>query len=425
MNHPASPTEKIRAVLPMARWGILALVFGATVINLLDRFSLSVLAPVIRENLRLSNLQYAEIVTWFLLAYTFSQGASGWMHDRIGAKRGFAISVAVWSIAAMLHATALGFVSLCVFRVLLGLGEGGNWPGALKVITHWFPSRERALAIGVINGGSSLGAILAPPIVVWLQLRFGWQAAFLATGATGFVWLAAWLAFYRSPRQSAVDAHAASVEPPIMVPTPSRSWLLLLSNRNTWAVILARFLVDPIWWLYTLWLPEYLNKVHSLSIKEIGWMASIPFVAAAAGGVAGGSLTGHLIGRGWTIHRARWTVILLGTTLLPAGILAARAGSVVEALVWISVVLFGFQFWISNVQIVPADLFPQNQVASVAGLGGVGAGIGSMCFTMATGWIVDHFSYTPVFITAGLLGPVGTLALFILLDKSSFEKAGS
>jgi ACS family hexuronate transporter-like MFS transporter len=417
--------KKIRQILPAARWGVLALVFGATVINILDRLSVSVLAPVLRERLDLTNLEYAEVGTWFLLAYTFSQGASGWMHDRIGAKRGFAISVAVWSAAAMLHATARGFTSLCVFRVLLGLGEGGNWPGALKVITHWFPSRERALAIGVVNGGSSLGAIVAPPIIVWLQFQFGWQAAFLVTGALGFVWLAAWWAFYRTPHPPETkSSHSddSSIEPPIAITTPSRGWLRLLGHRNTWAVIVSRFLVDPIWWLYILWLPEYLNKVHGLSLKEIGWMASIPFVAAAAGGITGGVLAGHLIDRGWTLYRARWTVILLGTILLPAGILAAHAGSAATALVWISVVVFGFQFWISNVQILPADLFPQSQVASVAGLGGVGAGIGSMGFTLATGWVVDHFSYTPILIAAGLLGPAGTLALFLLLDKKSLQK---
>jgi ACS family hexuronate transporter-like MFS transporter len=421
-------TASLRFQLPGLRWWIISLVFGVTVINILDRLSVSVLAPVIRDQLHLTNLAYAEVGTWFLLAYTLSQGASGWMQDRIGARRGFAVSVTVWSLAALMHAWARGFGSLCFFRVALGLGEGGNWPGAIKVITDWFPKRERAFALGIVNGGSSVGAMVAPPIVVWLQLAYGWQAAFLATGSLGFLWLVAWLVFYRARdrhpwlsageaayiregREQPGDAERAESEP-----TPPR-WAELLLSRQAWAVIVARLLVDPVWWLYILWLPEYLHKVRGLSMQQIGVMASLPFIAAGIGGLAGGALSGWLMARGWSLNWARKSIIIVAAGLMSCGILAARAEHTAEAIAWISVVTFGFQMWISNVQILPSDLFPPQQVASVAGLGGVGAGLGSMVFTLTTGWVVDHYSYGPILVAAGLLGPLGTLALFFLLGR--------
>ena len=416
----ASPPQKPPFRLPGLRWWIVGLVFLATVINILDRLSVSVLAPVIREQLHLSNFDYAAVGTWFLLAYTVSQGFSGWLHDRIGVRRGFAASVVVWSTAALLHAFARGFGSLCGLRVALGLGEGGNWPGGVKVVTAWFPDRERAFALGIINAGSSVGAMLAPPVIVSLRLRFGWQSAFLATGALGFLWLAGWLAFYREcgqhPWLSDAEFHSIRAGQSRQQPVaPAARWADLLAVRQVWAVVLARLLVDPVWWLYILWLPEYLNKARGMSLQQIGAFASLPFVAAGLGGLAGGALSGRLIVRGWTTDRARKSVILLAACLMPCGILAARAGSTASALGWISVVTFGFQLWISNVQVLPADIFPTGQVASVAGLGGVGAGVGSMAFTLATGWVVDHFSYAPVLIAAGLLGPLGTLVLFLLV----------
>ncbi len=410
------------------RWWIITLVFLATVINILDRLSVAVLAPIIRAQLHLTNLHYAEVGTWFLLAYTLSQGLSGLMHDRIGAKRGFAFSISLWSTAALLHTFARSFGSLCAFRVLLGLGEGGNWPGAVKVITEWFPHHERAFALGIVNAGSSVGAIIAPPVIVWLQLEFGWRSAFLATGSLGFIWLAAWLVLYRSyesrrqPGSSGLGSiqkdRASEADPaPGVASASAPRRAHLLASRRVWAIFLARLLADPIWWFYIFWLPEYLNKSRGISMQQIGVLASLPFFAAGIGGLVGGGLSGYLIRRGWSTNRARKTVIVLAASLMPLGILAAHAATTAEALTWISVVTFGFQVWINNVQILPSDIFPSRQVASVAGLGGVGAGIGSMAFTLTTGWVVDHFSYTPILITAGLLCPVGTILLFALLGR--------
>jgi ACS family hexuronate transporter-like MFS transporter len=405
------------------RWLIIGLVFLATFINYIDRLTVSVLAPVITDALKLTNLQYASLGTWFLLAYTISQGVSGKLYDQIGARRGFTLSITVWSLAAMAHATARGLGSLSVFRFLLGLGEAGNWPGAAKVIAEWFPVRERAFAMGIFNSGAAIGSIVAPPVIVWLQLRYGWQATFIITGALGFFWLALWLIFYQTPDRHRwlTDEERALLQERKSEGageqenfTTSPRWRDLLRYRQVWAIVLSRLLVDPVWWLFITWLPLFLHKVHGFDLKQIGLFAWVPFVAADAGSLLGGFTSGYLIKRGWSVNRARKTTIGCAALLMPAGILAARTPDPMMALVLIGLVLFGFQFWINNVQTLPSDFFNDKTVASVAGLGGVGAGIGSMTFILATGWIVDHFGYTPVLTTAGLLAPIGTIVLFAL-----------
>jgi len=466
-----SPATSITAVgvaveggkVPRLRWLIIGLVFLATLINYIDRLTVSVLSPVITEALKLSNLEYASLSTWFLLAYTISQGVSGKLYDRIGARRGFTLSITVWSLAAMAHATARSSGSLSVFRFLLGLGEAGNWPGAAKVIAEWFPVRERAFAMAIFNSGAAIGSIVAPPIIVWLQLSYGWQATFIVTGTLGFLWLALWLFCYQPPdrhrwitdeermlisdgatgrqgdgetgrqgdgetgrqgdgetgRDSPCLPVSLSPCPPVALSprrpvAPSLKWRDLLRYKQVWAIVLARLLVDPVWWLFITWLPLFLNRVHGFDLKKIGLFAWVPFVAADAGSLLGGFTSGFLIKRGWSVNRARKATIGFAALLMPAGILAARAQDPMIALALIGLVLFGFQFWINNVQTLPSDFFSDKMVASVAGLGGVGAGVGSMIFVLATGWVVDHFGYTPVLTVAGALAPIGTVVLFAL-----------
>jgi MFS transporter, ACS family, hexuronate transporter len=439
--HEPGAAEAVRRIAGL-RWWVIALVFLATLVNYIDRLTVSVLAPVITADLKLTNLEYASLGTWFLLAYTVSQGLSGRLYDRVGTRRGFALSITVWSLAAMAHAAARGLAGLSVCRFLLGLGEAGNWPGAAKVAAEWFPARERALAMGVFNSGAAIGSIIAPPLIVWLQLRYGWQATFLITGALGFAWLALWLTFYRRPeehprlgadelayiragRQDGTGGSAPSTESSSSTESGSSAepagprWRELLGHRQVWAIMLARFLVDPVWWLYLTWLPLFLSRVHGFDLKQIGLFAWVPYVAADAGSLLGGWLSGQLIKRGWTVNRARKAVIAVAALLMPAGIFAARAENPLVALALIAVVLFGFQVWINNVQTLPSDFFAARSVASVAGLGGVGAGLGSMLFVLATGWVVDHFSYAPVLVAAGLLAPLGTALLFTLAGNIS------
>jgi MFS transporter, ACS family, hexuronate transporter len=407
------------------RWWIIGLVFLATLINYVDRLTLSVLAPVITQDLGLSNTEFGGIVVWFLLAYTISQAVSGKLYDRIGTRRGFMVSIVVWSLAAMGHAFARGLASLSACRFMLGLGEAGNWPGAAKAIAEWFPVRQRAFGMALFNSGAALGSIVAPPLIVFLQLQYGWQATFLVTGTLGFVWLALWWLFYRSPDEhpwltreehklirdgQRVDGEKRAAAAAASAPR----WRELLRHRQVWGIVAARFLTDPVWWLYITWLPLYLSKVHGFTLTQIGLFAWVPYVAADAGSLLGGWFSGHLIARGWSVDRARKAVILFAACLMPAGVLAAFAKDPMVALALIGVVLFGFQVWINNVQTLPSDFFTSSAVASVAGLGGTGAGIGSMIFIFTTGWVVDHFSYTPVLVAAGLLAPLGTLALFLL-----------
>ena len=403
------------------RWLIVGMIFFATLINYIDRLTVSVLAPKITEDLDLSNTEFGAIATWFLLAYTISQALSGKLYDRIGIKKGFTVSIVVWSLAAIAHAWAVGIRSLSAFRFMLGLGEAGNWPGAAKTVAEWFPARQRAFGMAIFNSGAAIGSIVAPPIIVGLYEYFEhWQPVFIVTGLLGFVWLAAWWAIYDKPEshkwltatelavikdgESAGDAASES----------SPGWIELLKYRQTWSVVLARFLVDPVWWLYITWLPLFLYKVHGFDLKQIGLFAWVPYVAADAGSLFGGWLSGFLIGRGWSVNAARKVVIAFAALLMPAGIAAAFTTDWIAALALIGVVLFGFQVWINNVQTLPSDFFHSKAVGSVAGLGGTGAGIGSMIFIFSTGWIVDNFSYTPVLVTAGLLAPIGTLVLFAL-----------
>ena len=410
------------------RWWIVSLIFLATLINYIDRLTISVLAPVITRDLHLTNTEFGGIITWFLLAYTISQSLSGKLYDRIGTKRGFIASITLWSIAAMGHAFARGLTSLSVFRFFLGLGEAGNWPGAAKTVAEWFPIRERAFGMAIFNSGAAIGSVVAPPLIVWLSLTYGWQTTFIVTGSFGFAWLVLWILVYQTPdlhkwlgeseRQLIRQGQRfGDVTDTVATETSAPTWRELLRYRQVWAIVLARGFTDPIWWLYISWLPKYLADARGFSLVKIGLFAWVPYVAADAGSLSGGWLSGYLISRGWSVDRARKIVILVAALLMPAGIFAAFAHDAMVALALIGVVLFGFQVWINNVQTLPSDFFSDRAVASVAGLGGTGAGVGSMIFILGTGWVVDHFSYVPVLVVAGLLAPIGTLVLFALCGR--------
>jgi ACS family hexuronate transporter-like MFS transporter len=404
--------------IPGLRWWIVTLVFLAALINFLNRLTIAVLGPVMTAQLGLSNMQFAGLTTSFLVAYTVSQGVSGAIYDRIGVKRGFIASIVLWSLASMAHAISRGLVSLNCLRFLLGIGEGGTWPGAAKVITEWFPARERAFAMGICNSGTAIGSIIAMPLIMWIELRFGWRMSFLSLGGIGFVWLCLWLFIYAPSSDSLLltpEEHGLIWKGRMPAIVKSKiTWKKLLRHREVWGIVMARFFGDPVWWLYTTWLPLYLYRVRHFSLQEIGMSAWIPFVAADVGSLFGGWLSGHLIGRGWTVNGARKSVILSSMLLMCCGIPAALTHSAALSLLFISIVLFGFQSWISNVQTLPSDYFPDAVVGSVMGLSGVGAGVGAMVLTQTTGFIVEHHSYTPILITAGLLPILATTLLFTL-----------
>lgn len=402
--------------IPGLRWWIAVLLLAATLISYIDRLTLSVLAPVICSNLHLTNLQYATVSVWFLLAYSLGQTIFGAFQDVFGTKQGLSIAMAVWSLAETAQAAVRGLPALCSLRFFLGLGEGGHWPAAIKGIAEWFPREERAFGIGIINTGATLGSALAPPLIVWLQVSFGWRSTFVVTGMLGFVWLAVWGIFYQIPaRHRRLSTRELtwiqnnSSDPGKTTSAPA--WRSLLRDRRVLGIVLARFLGDPVWWFFLVWLPLYLYRARGLSLKSIGLSAWIPFLLADAGALSGGWFSGWLIRRGWRPVRARGAAIAIATLLAPFGILIGAVRSESAAIALISIMLFAFQFWVNNVQTLPSDFFPNEAVASVSGLAGTGAGVGAMIFTFCTGWVVDRFGYSPVLICAGFLIPAATTSL--------------
>jgi ACS family hexuronate transporter-like MFS transporter len=403
------------------RWWIVALIFLVTCINYIDRSSIGLLVTRFGPDIHVTARQYGFVSSLLLLAYTISQSVSGRLYDRFGARIGFSVSIMVWCVAAMAHAFIAGIVSFAICSFFLGLGEAGNWPGAAKVIAEWFPQKERAIAMAIFNGGASMGGVIAFPLVAgFLEPHFGWRRTFLIIGSVGFVWLAAWLAVYRPlfqhPRLTREErTYICEGQPKSdVVNAQSLSPRVLLSMRQTWGILLARFCVDPVWWLYMLWLPTYLKEVRHFSLKDVGASGWLPYLAAAAGALFGGWAAGRLIRSGMSINAARKTVVSIAACMMPFGILAARAHSAHMALACITVVLFGFQMWISNIQTLPSDFFSQASVGAVAGMGGTAAGIASLLFNLSTAPLARHFGYGFVLTVAGLMAPIGLLLLFVV-----------
>jgi ACS family hexuronate transporter-like MFS transporter len=385
---------------------MISLAFWATAINYLDRQALSVAAPGLRDQFHMSNTGYSRVLFAFLLAYTVMNGVSGPLIDRLGTRLGYGLCIAWWSAAACLHAFARGALSLGVFRFLLGMGEAGNWPGGVKVVAEWFPERERALAAGVFNSGSAVGAILAPPVVVYIISRMGWPAAFAMVGVTGFAWLAFWWPVYRTPAGPANHGETA-----LSTRIPVRQ---LLRSRFVLAFTFSKIFLDPVWYFYIFWFPEYLKRVRHFDMASIGTFAWIPFAVAGVGNFAGGSVSGCLLRRGVTLTIARKAAVTLFAALMLSAIPAVLTREAWLSIALVSVAMFGYTGSLANMLSMPADVFPGSAVASVYGLASMGAGFGGMIFTLMTGWVVDRFSYTPVFIGFGIMPLVCALILWTL-----------
>ena len=375
--------------------------FVATVINYLDRQALSVVAPFLKKEFEMTNEAYGYVLSAFMLAYTISNGVSGPLIDRLGTRLGYAVSMAVWSTAGILHALTMGAWSLAGFRFLLGIGEAGNWPAAVKVVAEWFPARERALACGIFNSGAAIGAIIAPPLMAWLVHHYGWQMAFVLIGLTGYAWLIGWWFVYHTPAR--VRAEATARPPP--------AWRLL-RTRFVSVLTLSKVFVDPVWYFYIFWFPQYLNSVHGFDLTKIGMTAWIPFVTADLGNLVGGWLTGRLIRGGMPTSRARKTVVAIFALLMTAGIPAALTSDVWLAIAFISVATFGYTGYNTNALAFPPDVFPKNMVGSIWGLASMGAGFGGMVFSWLSGRMIDQYGYTPVFIGYGVM-PLIALALVL------------
>lgn len=396
------------------RWVVIAVVFGATVLNYLDRQSLSVLAPLLQEQLSMPAIVYGRIVAAFMLAYTITNGLWGRVIDRLGTKLGYLLSVLSWSLAEVLHVFAGSALGLGVCRLLLGAAEAGNWPAAVKVVAEWFPAGERSLAAGIFNSGAAIGAVLAPPVIVWIASQYGWRATFALVGALGFVWSAAWGIFYRKPTaQFGGGGPASSV--PVRV---------LLASRFMWQFTIAKIFFDPVWYFYTFWFPEYLKVVRGFSLLQIGATAWIPFLAADIGNFAGGIVGGWILRRSASPQTGRKRAILLFLVLMTAGIPAVLDRNNTHLFVLASIAVFGYTGAQANLLAFPADVFAADSVASVWGFASMGAGFGGMLFSLITGWIVNRWSFTPAFILFGTI-PLLAGVLLWLLPAQSFNAAGA
>ena len=385
---------------------MISFAFLATLINYLDRQTLSVAAPVLREHFHMSAVTYSRVVFCFLLAYTIMNGVSGPLIDRLGTRLGYALCIAWWSAAAILHAFSRGAMSLGIFRFLLGAGEAGNWPAAIRIVAEWFPKNERAMASGIFNSGSAAGSIIAPPLVAFILLRFGWEYAFIVVGVLGFLWLAFWWPTYKTPPEVIGEVQA---------PVPG-AWKLF-KTRFVWSFTFAKIFLDPVWYFYTFWFPEYLKTARHFDMAQIGKFAWIPFLVAGSGNIAGGWFSGWLVRRGLEVTVARKTSITLFAVLMMAAIPAVLAPSAALSIAWVSVAMTGYTGALASMLTLPADVFPKNAVASVYGLASMGSGFGGMLFTLLTGWAVEHYSYTPVFIGFGLI-PLLCATILWTLTKS-------
>ena len=406
------------------RWWIVATLFLSTVINYIDRQTLSVLAPVIVKEFKFTHEDYSHIVSAFQIAYAGMWLIGGVLIDIVGVRVGLALAMVWWSVTGMLTGVANSLRQFETLRFLLGMGEGCNWPGASKTVAEWFPAQERGLAVAIFDSGSSVGAIFAPPFVAFVAYKFGWRFAFLASGTLGFLWLFLWLSMYRplrshprlSPEERALivsGQETAEVSPV----RGAAKWLRLLGQSNTWGIVLGRALTDPIWWFYVFWLPQYLSDARGFSLKQIGSFAWIPFLAADLGNFTGGFASGFLIKRGMPVIRARKWVCVLSSLPILAGIPAALTNNAYMALFFISIATWGYASWSTMGLTFPSDLFPHDVVASVTGLSGlVASGITGTLFTLAVGMLVDKFhSYVPAFLAAGLVPLLATASVLILI----------
>lgn len=403
------------------RWFVISLIAAATIINYIDRTSLAVMWPDISKELDLSKDQYATIVSAFMIAYALGQALSGRFFDWVGTRVGFIASILVWSAACALHGAARSIVSFSAFRALLGVSEAGNWPGATKANAEWFPVNERALAQGIFNAGASLGAVISAPLIAFLYLLLGWKATFLVIGALGLVWIVPWMIVYKSTPDKhpwiTDEEREYILHGPSTAAAPSAertmTWGEALGRRQSWSVIVSRFFLDPIWWLFVNWLPIYLVESFGFDVKQIGMFAWVPYLGAAVGSVAGGWYSGHKIRQGWSVDKARKRAVIIGAVItFPAFIGAAFASSPLTAVTVMAAVLGGYQMMMNNIQTLPSDFYSGRSVGTVAGIGGMSAIIGVLVFST---WLIpflSRISYVPVFLMGAALVPLGVAAVY-------------
>jgi ACS family hexuronate transporter-like MFS transporter len=387
------------------RWTVCGLIFAATTINYMDRQVLGILAPTLEKTLGWNELEYARIVMAFQAAYAIGLLGFGRLIDRIGTRHGYAVSIFAWSVAAMAHALARGVWGFGVARFALGLGEAGNFPAAVKAVSEWFPRRERALATGLFNSGSNVGAILAPLLVPWITLHYGWQMAFIVLGASGFGWLVFWYWLYALPAESrrvSPEELAIILSDPPEPALEKIPWRELLRYRQTWAFVVGMSLSAPIWWFYLYWLPKFLHQQYGLDLATLGPPLVVIYTMTTVGSIGGGWLSGALLKRGWSLNASRKTALLICALCVVPVVFAAQASNLWVATFLIGLAASAHQGWAANLFTLVSDLFPKQAVASVVGLGGMFGSLAAVAFSQSAGLILQSTgSYWTLFIMAG------------------------
>jgi ACS family hexuronate transporter-like MFS transporter len=403
------------------RWWILALLFLITTNNYLDRIVINVLSPVILEDLKFDKQHFGYVSGAFQFTYAIGFLLMGKLIDRYGTRNGYSIAITAWSVAAGLHALSRTWLDLGFWRGMLGLGESGNFPAAIKAVSEWFPKKDRAFATGIFNAGTNVASMVGPPMFVWMNAHFGWRACFYITASTGIICLAAWWTVYRVPREhpGVNAAELAIIESDVDERVEAKvSWSGALRIRQTYGFAVAKFLSDPVWWFYLTWLALYFKEARGLSLEQIGWALPVIYLMADFGSVMGGWVSGFLMRQGWSNARARKATMAFFALCMP---IAATAVAVPQT--WLSVLLISLataahQGWSANLYTTVSDVFPKNAVASVIGIGGFFGGIGGVIFTaLLPGYVITHFGYAPIFILMGSLHLVAWCFAHFLMGR--------
>jgi ACS family hexuronate transporter-like MFS transporter len=393
------------------RWLIVSLLFVATGLSFLDRQVLSIAIIKIQQEFQITDVQYGLVNTSFLISYAIMFTLGGWLIDRVGGKLGLTISVGLWSVANSLHAVMTTFSQLLAFRFLLGMGEGGCFPGAAWTVYRWFDKEERALANGIAIGGSAIGAVIAPPLTIWLSANYGWRGGFLIPGLIGIVWVIIWLVTPWKKENLVAQQPLASTS------RKTIPLLGLLRLRPTWVFILIRFLLDPVFYFMMFWIPKYLSSERSVSFEAIGKLFWIPFLALGIANILGGWFSGQLIARQYSVNRARKTVMGIAAVLTLATPAISWVSSAEVAVGLMSVFMFAHGFWITNYITSISDMFGQKATSTVVGLSGTAGAVSSLLLNPLMGVVIQRYSYTPLWIASGLLYPLAFILLIVLIPK--------
>lgn len=412
--------ETVKQKIGNYRWAIVALLFFATTINYIDRQIIGILKPTLAKELHWDEIDYSNIVLSFQFAYAIGLLLVGRMMDWLGTKKGFSLAIIFWSIAAMTHALAKSVTGFAAARFALGLGEAGNFPAAIKTVAEWFPKKERAFATGIFNAGSNVGAVIAPIIVPWITITYGWQEAFIITGAIGFLWLGFWWLLYYHPNEhpKVTKAELAHIQSDPEEPTTKIPWRSLFPHRQTWAFAIGKFMTDPIWWLYLFWVPDFLNKNHGITLLSVGLPLVVIYLVADVGSIGGGWLSSHFIKKGWTINKSRKTAMLICAIAVVPIVFASMTSNLWVAVGLVSIAAAAHQGWSANIFTIASDMFPRRAVGSVVGIGGMAGALGGMVVAKAVGYILEWTgSYFLIFVIAGSMYLIALLIIHLLVPN--------